>query len=206
MILQTKPPPPAVGPSSAGIRLTPIEFDHLDDFDENYRYELINGVLVVTPPPSEGERGPIFLLGHWLLNYQESLPEDSPTIATLPEHTIVTEMNRRRADCVIWTDVPRESNPKHTLPTIAIEFVSEGKRDHQRDYVEKLQEYLAAGIREYWIIDRFRRTMTVYTGTPDDSHERIVEENETYTTDLLPGFELPLAKLLAAADQWTKEQ
>src|SRR5208337_602516 len=39
-------------------------------------------------------------------------------------------------------------------------FVSEGKRNRPRDYHEKRTEYLAAGVREYWINDRFARTLT----------------------------------------------
>ena len=40
--------------------------------------------------------------------------------------------------------------------------------------------------------------MTVFCGTGE---ERVVSERETYTTDLLPGFELPLARLLTIADR-----
>lgn len=32
--------------------------------------------------------------------------------------------------------------------------------------------------------------------------ERTIAEAESYTTLLLPGFELPLARLLRAADAW----
>ena len=31
--------------------MTPEEFDAADDFAENYGYELIHGVLIVSPPP-----------------------------------------------------------------------------------------------------------------------------------------------------------
>ncbi len=33
----------------------------------------------------------------------------------------------------------------------------------------------------------------------------IIAETETYQTDLLPGFVLPLSRLLTIADQWTKK-
>ena len=59
---------------------------------------------------------------------------------------------------------------------------------------------------EYWIIDRFRRTMTVYRNPPRAPAEQVVAENEVYRTDLLPGFELPLARLLAVADEWPKQK
>ena len=38
--------------------MTPEEFDAADDFDEHYAYELIHGVLIVSPPPGEAERDP----------------------------------------------------------------------------------------------------------------------------------------------------
>ncbi len=34
----------------------------------------------------------------------------------------------------------------------------------------------------------------------------IVTETQSYQTDLLPGFVLPLAKLLAKADQWKRKK
>jgi Uma2 family endonuclease len=71
-----------------------------------------------------------------------------------------------------------------------------------RDYVEKCQEYRDLGILEYWVFDRFRRTLTVFRGTSQVPEELVVAENETYCTPLLPGFEVPLAKLLAVADRW----
>ena len=90
------------------------------------------------------------------------------------------------------------------MPTIAVEFVSAGKRAWQRDYLEKRGEYLEVGVKEYWIIDRFRRTMTVYTPADEGYGEQVVLEHEVFITPLLPGFELPLAKLLAAADKWNE--
>src|SRR4051794_9239401 len=45
-----------IGPRSAGISLTPEEFDDLwpHAFRRGFRYELIRGVLVVTPRPLNG--------------------------------------------------------------------------------------------------------------------------------------------------------
>jgi hypothetical protein len=54
----------ALGPELAGALLAPEEFDAAEIADELHVYELINGVLVVSPPPSEGERGPNELLAY----------------------------------------------------------------------------------------------------------------------------------------------
>jgi Uma2 family endonuclease len=65
---------------------------------------------------------------------------------------------------------------------------------------------MALGIAEYWIIDRFRRIMTVVRNTPSGPQDLVVQANETYRTPLLPGFELPLATLLSAAASWEQAE
>ena len=187
-------------PEMAGTRMSPQEFDAVEEWAEDYYYELVQGVLVVVPPPSESERGPNELLGRWLLNYQEDHPQGAALDFTLPENTVATPSSRRRADRVIWTGLGRLPNVKRDRPTIAVEFVSAGKRNVRRDYLQKREEYLDSGLEEYWIIDRFRRRMTVYRREHDQIVELVIGEQELYSTPRLPGFQLRLAKLLAISD------
>ena len=66
-----------------------------------------------------------------------------------------TKQNRRRLDRAIWAGLgrdPEEDEP----PTIAVEFVSKGKVNQERDYIAKRAEFREIGVREYWVIDRFR--------------------------------------------------
>ncbi|MEQ1826433.1 MAG: Uma2 family endonuclease [Pirellula sp.] len=186
-----------LGPGAAGVRLSADEFDHAL-FEPSWRYELIHGVLVVSPATLPQERGPNQLLGAWLLNYKEKDEHGQLLDDTLPEHDIHVGTQRRRADRVIWAGLGRQPRVDET-PTIAVEFVSEGKKNVLRDYQEKRYEYRDCGIQEYWIINRFERTMTV---CKLDGTEFVVREEDTYCTPVLPGFELPLSKLLAAADRW----
>lgn len=198
--------PRRLGPGSAGIALTPEEFDTYpeESWREGYRYELIRGVLVVTPPPGAGERSPNDVLGHLIRLHQEVHPEGSAVDDTLPEQTIFVTPNRRRADRAIWVGLGRTPNEEDDIPAIVVEFVSGRRRDALRDYQEKRAEYLAAGVREYWVIDRFRRVMTVYRPNPPGPEATIVAETQSYETPLLPGFILPLARLLAKADAWPR--
>jgi Uma2 family endonuclease len=189
-------------PELAGIYLTPDEFDAVEEAERGYRYELINGRLIVTPPPLEAERDPNEELGYLLRSYRDSHPQGSALNGTLSEQTVVTQTNRRRADRVIWTGLGRQPDPKLDLPSIVAEWVSQAKRDWLRDYVEKRQEYQELGIAEYWVFDRFRRILSVYRGTVEAPEQLVVHEGEVYRTPLLPGFELPLARLLAVADRW----
>jgi Uma2 family endonuclease len=185
--------------------MTPEQFDALrpEQFRRGYRYEIINGVLVVSPRPGIGERNPNDELGYLIRQYRESHPQGSVVDETAPEQ-IVPTTNRRCADRVIWTGLGRVPDEEKDVPSIVAEFVSKRRRDVLRDYEIKRDEYLAAGVQEYWVIDRFRRIMTVYRkGIAGPTYE-IVTEDQTYQSDLLPGFVLPLSKLLAKADQWKR--
>jgi Uma2 family endonuclease len=195
-----------LGPELAGALLTAEEFDAADVAGDLYVYELIHGVLVVTPPPSEGERGPNELLAQLLLNYRDQHPHGKALDCTLPEHLVKVQGNRRRADRVIWAGLGRLPDVRRDRPAIVIEHVSKGRRNLKRDYEAKRTEYLASGIAEYWIIDRFRRILTVHRGPADQPSQVLVEEHEVYTTPLLPGFELPLAKLFEVADRLAEAQ
>ena len=192
------------GPESNGILLTAREFD-MADFEDGWRYELVNGVLIVTPIPLENEADPNEELGHWLRSYRDSHPLGSALDATLSERIVRTGQNRRQADRLIWAGLGRLPR-RYEKPAIIAEFVSAGRRNWIRDYETKRDEYLALGVREYWVIDRFRHTLTVFRLQRGKVRKRLFSKEQTYKTDLLPGFELPLARLFALADRWPSEE
>ncbi len=194
--------PMALGPDAAGLLMTPEEFDAVTDYDDQYGYELIRGVLVVTPIPLEAESDPNEELGHWLRSYRDDHPNGSTLDKTLPERYVRTAQSRRKADRLIWVGLGRLPDSRADVPTIVVEFVSVSRRDRRRDYEEKRREYLEIGVAEYWIIDRFRRSMTIFRDPTNGLAEQVVAEADVYRTDLLPGFELPLARLLDVADDW----
>jgi Uma2 family endonuclease len=202
------PRPCRFGPRSAGITMTVEDFDAIpsESFEPGYRYELINGVLIVSPPVRDAEADPNDYLGHLLYLYQETHPNGAAIDATMPERTVPATDQRRRCDRAIWAGLGRIPDTRTETPAIIVEFVSAERRDILRDYEQKRDEYLAAGVKEYWIIDRFRRIMTVYRPGRLGPKHQIIAETETYTTKLLPGFELPLARLLERADRWNRKK
>jgi Uma2 family endonuclease len=188
---------------SAGLMLSRDEFLAIDDFDDHYRYELLHGVVVVSPFPGPAERGPNGVLEHWLWTYHESHPEQSTLDDTLSEQAIDTGVCIRRADRVIWVGLGRQPVPMADIPAIVVEFVSSSKRDRKRDYEAKRSEYAAIGVSEYWIFDRFRRTLTVCRG---DAVAQVIKEGDIFETPLLPAFRLALGELLKVADRWAGAQ
>ncbi len=105
------------GLRSSGIAMTPQQFDTTPEsaWDDRYRYELINGVLVVTPPVSDAEADPNDDLGHMLRTFKEFHPLGGVLDRTMPERTVPGTPNRRRCDRAIWTgsagsQIPRETS------------------------------------------------------------------------------------------------
>jgi Uma2 family endonuclease len=192
-----------LGPELAGTLMTPEEFDAVEEWDETYCYELVHGVLVVTPIPLEGEASPNDELGYLLRHYRHNHPQGKALDETLPERIVRTPTGRRRADRVIWTGLGRAPDRNVDVPSIITEFVSKARRDRKRDYEDKRDEYMEIRVAEYWIIDRFRRNITVFINRPTGPEEVVIAEGAVYRTPLLPGFELPLARLLAVADRYT---
>ena len=97
--------PLVVGPDDNGIQMTTDEFDAIEEYDDDYRYELINGVFVVNPIPSQGERDPNEELGFLLRMYRDEHPGFLDK--TLFEEYIRLPNSRRRADRVIWAGLGR---------------------------------------------------------------------------------------------------
>jgi Uma2 family endonuclease len=192
-----------LGPRAAGMLLTPQEFDRAL-FKEGWRYELINEVLVVSPSPLRNERDPNEELGFSLRLYQHQHPQGAALDLTLSEETIEATKNRRRADRVIWAGLGRLPGP-HEPPTIIVEFVSKGRVNRERDYVAKRHEYREIGVKEYWVIDRFSKSMTVCIFAEDRDQMLVIPANQTYATPRLPGFEVPLSRLIELADRWARK-
>ena len=88
--------PSVLGPYSAGMLMTPEEFDEITDYEDGFRYELIRGVLVVAPVPSEAEASPNDELGTMLRQYQREHPQGATLDETIPERYVRTSIGRRR--------------------------------------------------------------------------------------------------------------
>jgi len=203
---QPREPEYKFGLESNGILMTSEEFDDADpdDFDPLWDYELINGVLVVSPIPLEQEADPNEELGRLLRNYQEDHLQGKALDKTLPERYVKCGRNRRKPDRVIWAGLGRLPRKGET-PTIVVEFVSRRKRDRELDYETKRKEYAKSKVQEYWIIDRFQKHMAARVLEGDKYRIRIIAAKQTYRTKLLPGFEVPLARLIELAERWDEQ-
>ena len=178
--------------------MTPAEFDAVTDYDENYRYELLRGILIVSPIPSRQHEKVLDRLGYRLQKYELEHPNGGVIDLTLPGRYVhIPNGDRRRADRVVWCGFGREIDEATDVPTIAIEVVSPSRRDRVRDYDLNREDYAAAGVMEYWILDRNGPRLTVVTA----EGERPFGPEETYETPLLPGFAFRVREVFSPTDR-----
>jgi Uma2 family endonuclease len=179
----------------------------LEDFEfaevkEGHRYELSRGVLVGSHVPDPVHGAQIEAIHIRIGAYYLNLPDRISFMAAGSDCKLLvwdTESERHPGLAIYKTPKPRGRNPWRTwTPEIVIEVVSLSSK--VRDYVEKREDYWHLGVKEYWIVDAERREMLVLRRQRGKWAERIVQENECYSTRLLPGFGLELAPVFAAAD------
>lgn len=85
---------------------------------------------------------------------------------------------------------------------LAVEIVSPGEDSRERDLKTKRQEYAAAGISEYWIVDPDERHIVVLTLAGNTYREHgTFKVGSQATSLLLPGFAIDVAAMFAAGEQ-----
>ena len=92
--------------------------------------------------------------------------------------------------------VPKDPIP-NLVPDLAVEVLS--KSNTPKELKRKLEEYFAAGVRLVWIIDSRKKTVRVHTAI---DRSTLLREGETLDGgDVLPGFQLPLARIFEPEEE-----
>lgn len=123
------------------------EFCELEMPDDGRRYELIDGVLLVTPSPFVQHQ---WLVGEVFAALHAACPADlrtfgAPLDVRLSERTVVQpDVLVVRADDARGTRVTG-------IPLLCVEVLSDSTRGH--DLLLKRERYESAGVTSYWVVD-----------------------------------------------------
>lgn len=71
-------------------------------------------------------------------------------------------------------------------PDLAIEIVSPDSEE--RDWREKYWEYQEAGVKEYWVIDPYSKTMAMYQLGEEERYRRAELKEGIYRSEVVSGF------------------
>jgi Uma2 family endonuclease len=189
-----------LGPDDHGRPLTLEEFESAR-WQDGYQYELIDGKLYVSPVPDLPHDQLLKWVYRLLDDYSE---EQDEVINYVSSHARVflpdrPEATQPQPDVAAYRDFPqdrpiRDVQWQDVSPVLVVEVVSED--DPEKDLERNVELYeQVPSIREYWILepgdDPDRPSLTVYRRRGRRWQRPIeVAAGETYTTRLLPGFEL----------------
>lgn len=189
-----------IGPSDQGKRMTLLEFDHAEG-REGFNYELSRGVITVVDVPDRKHAFMVCEVREQFSAYRRAHPGRIDLLAHGGECKILLAdlESERHPDLAVYKSPPVDDENLWAtwVPEIVVEVVSTSSR--QRDYVDKRQEYLDFGVREYWIIDEEKQQMLVLRRSGGRWIEKIVHAGETYRTRWLRGFEFVLDAVFEAA-------
>lgn len=183
------------GRTDDGVKLTHEEFADAD-FEEPWRYERVNGRLVVMSPSGPEHVNAGEPLRDQFVAYKLAHPGRVANVVN--EAWIrITEDTERIADLAVYLKPQRSKLQIPDLaPDLVLEVASPGYTSLRRDYEEKRSDYLLAGVKEYLVLDRFEHRLTVFRRSRGRFVEQVLEGEETYTTPLMPGLKIPLAGIV----------
>lgn len=177
-------------PRYAGLRMTVDEYARLED--DGFRYELIDGVVVLSPIPSLPHQEIVLELSRQLANF---LCENRVGAAASDVDVHLTDKLCYRPDMVFIRAERRDPNWVHVedVPDMVCEIISPSYR--QYDAQTKRGDYERFGVREYWLIDPEQDAMTFYRLGEDGKYAEAAIDGEQFRSEAVPGFALDLKAL-----------
>lgn len=181
---------PVRPPDGLGLPDTPISYDaFLDWLDEDTRAEWVDGDIVCMSPAASIHQRIVRLLANTLgiLVEQNDLGE----LILAPFQMRLRERpSGREPDVLFVADAHRERIRETYLDgpaDLVVEVLS--PESGPRDRGDKFDEYEAAGIPEYWLIDPIRDEVTLWR-LADDGHYRTVfcSGEGRVASDVVEGF------------------
>ena len=179
------------------IRMTIDEY-LIADLPEGIRYELVEGMVQMSPTPGYDHDTVIAKLNNLFVRYADAHPEIVGHISQRAGVAVVKRETVREPDFAIYGpgDIAgaAEKTWKGVRPALVVEVVSPGQI--QRDYEEKRRDYWDAGVQEYWIVDAQRGGITTLVRRADAWHESFFGSSETYRPERFPELAVEVAAVL----------
>jgi Uma2 family endonuclease len=188
-------------PGDAGRRMRLEDFEFAEVQGGNL-YELARGVVVVSEVPNPRHFAQVSAIKLQMFGHAVANPGRVYTVASGSECKLLAREfeAERHPDLAVYKRPPPAADRtawRRYIPEIIIEVVSEGSAT--RDYEAKREEYLAVGVKEYWIFDAGREQMRVLRRYRGRWSERALGPGDVHHTRLLPGLEFAVAPVFTAA-------
>lgn len=181
-----------IEPRYRGLRLSADEYFQLDD--DGFRYELVDGVVCMSPSPTPAHQAIVLEIGAQIRNHLQQHPLGK----------VYVELDvQLRADLVYRPDViflqaERAQQCRERVvgpPDLIVEVVSPDSKRY--DAETKRGDYERCGVAEYWMIDPQRDSM-VFLRLQGERYVEIKPTGNRLASEAVPGFTLDIERLRKA--------
>lgn len=172
--------------------------------EDGSRYEVIDGELYVTAAPHSDHQAALDRIIQAFLNWRSvtrlGWSVSGAGIKFDRNSGVVPDFcwfsKERFSVAVINPESDVRDGKYYAAPDLAVEILSPGRENEERDRVTKLTLYARRGVHEYWIVDRFSETIDVYRRDTDALVlATTLTMRDTLESPLLPGFALSVAQV-----------
>ena len=147
----------------------PLTVDDLDAMpDDGHRYELIDGILIVSPSPLVPHQRVVTRLLHLLFSAQ---PDELEVFAA-PLDVRFSNDSQVQPDVLVVRRSDADGDRLRSIPLLAVEVLSRSTRLY--DLNLKKARYERAGVPSYWVVDPEAVTLTAWE-LRDDSYVQVAD-------------------------------
>lgn len=158
--------------------------------DDGNRYEIIEGELFVSCAPNLMRQS---VSGNLVFNLKTYLSQNPIGVVWATPGVIFSKFSGVIPDLVFVSNERRAEIASGDriigAPDLMIEIVSPGAENERRDRVAKRQLYGRHGVKEYWIVDHYLRTIEIYVLAGQSLKlQATYSEADELVSSVLPGF------------------
>lgn len=176
-------------------------YDHWLQFpNDGWKYEIVDGILYMSPPPTINHQdvsGELFTrMRVFARDNKLGTVLAAPCGVRLPTQPVPVEpdilfVQRERRHII-------EERYIEGAPDLVVEVLSRSNAEYDR--TTKYAQYERAGVTEYWIVNYWDETVTVYN-LVNDRYELTYtfQKGETVASQVLTGFQIAIADLFDLA-------
>lgn len=197
--------PTTRGASLAGARMTAEQF--FAQPDDGNRYELVHGVVVLSPSPVPRHGQPLQEIIRQLENYLD----EHPVGFCYYDMDVFFGQDEAGEDIVYRPDAlflrnettARVEKRVIGVPDTIVEVISPEYRKY--DAVEKRRAYERLGVPEYWLIDPERETF-LFLRLAEGTYVEVAPDATSFHSIAVPGFALDLDRIRRRFKRWRPGQ
>ena len=166
-------------------------------WDDDVRYELIDGVAYAMAPPSEAHQT---VLGELFLQFATYLKGKKCKVLFAPFDVRLNAFKKDtdvfQPDLLVVCDRTKlDGKALLGAPDLAIEVLSPSTAQH--DKIKKFNKYLEAGVREYWIVDPVHKIVEVFILEEGRYTLKTYAETDVVTTVVLEDCKINLTDVFS---------